>query len=44
MVAGEPGRTDDRVRYLDHVAGRGRDLYAEVCRRDLEREVRIDSA
>jgi bifunctional non-homologous end joining protein LigD len=29
-------RIDSRLLYLDHVAGRGVDLYRQVCRRDLE--------
>src|SRR5262249_3301633 len=30
------GRRPGVVRYLDHVAGRGRDLFAAVCEQDLE--------
>jgi ATP-dependent DNA ligase len=29
-------RIESRLLYLGHVAGRGVDLYREVCRRDLE--------
>lgn len=29
-------RIESRVLYLDHIAGRGRDLYDLACRRDLE--------
>ena len=29
-------RIDSRLRYVDHLAGRGRDLFREACRHDLE--------
>jgi ATP-dependent DNA ligase len=29
-------RMDSRLLYMDHVVGRGLDLFREVCRRDLE--------
>ena len=31
-----PHAADSRVRYVDHIIGRGVDLFREVCRRDLE--------
>jgi hypothetical protein len=29
-------RVESRLRYVDHVRGRGTDLYREACTRDLE--------